>query len=264
VTGRKIGVLIVLGMTFLSCTDGRGGVENISVPSRDGNAGSPNNDHPGRLTARPKQASGATARPGLRRFRIAPGRECYLLVPATYKESRPSPFILALHGAGGNSRGALRLFAQPARTTGAVLFAPQAAGSTWDLMRGGFAADVDFLDRALESIFNRYAIDPERVVVGGFSDGASYALSLGIANGDLFRKIIALSPGFVAPGPPHGRPKIFIAHGRDDQVLPFDSTSNRIVPVLRDYGYDVTFRVHPEGHIPGPRLDEAADWYARG
>jgi phospholipase/carboxylesterase len=79
----------------------------------------------------------------------------------------------------------------------------------------------------------------------------------------LFRKIIALSPGFVAPGPPHGRPKIFIAHGKDDQVLPFDSTSNAIVPVLRDHGYEVTFRLHPEGHVPGPRLDDAADWYAR-
>jgi phospholipase/carboxylesterase len=263
VTGREIGVLILLGMAFLSCAEGRGGVENIGVPSHDGNAGSAKKDHPGRIEARPKHASGATARPGLRRFRLAPGRECYLLVPATYKENRPAPFILALHGAGANSRGALRLFARPARITGAVLFAPQAESSTWDLMRGGFGPDVDFIDRALESIFNRYAIDPQRVVVGGFSDGASYALSLGITNGDLFRKIIALSPGFVAPGPPHGRPKIFIAHGKDDQVLPFDSTSNAIVPVLRDHGYEVTFRLHPEGHVPGPRLDDAADWYAR-
>jgi len=33
----------------------------------------------------------------------------------------------------------------------------------------------------------------------GFSDGASYALSVGITNGDLFTHVIAFSPGFVAP-----------------------------------------------------------------
>jgi phospholipase/carboxylesterase len=129
-------------------------------------------------------------------------------------------------------------------------------------MAGGFGPDVNFIDRALKRLFNRYAIDPQRVVVGGFSDGASYALSLGITNGDLFRKIVALSPGFLAPGPPHGRPEVFIAHGKGDQVLPYTSTSKRIVTVLRNHGFEVTFRVHPEGHIPGPRLDDAAKWFA--
>ena len=33
----------------------------------------------------------------------------------------------------------------------------------------------------------------------GFSDGASYALSLGAANGDLFTHIAAFSPGFMRP-----------------------------------------------------------------
>ncbi len=31
----------------------------------------------------------------------------------------------------------------------------------------------------------------------GFSDGASYALSLGVPNGDLFTHIVAFSPGFM-------------------------------------------------------------------
>lgn len=259
---RKIAVLMLLGATLLSCGDGEGGVENFGVPGGNDTAGSPDRDHPGRLTARPKQVTARKVRPGLRRFRLAPGRESYLFVPPTYQENRPAPFIMMLHGAGGNSRGALRLFVRPARTTGAILFAPQAEDSTWDLMTRGFGPDVNFIDRALERLFNRYAIDPQRVAVGGFSDGASYALSLGITNGDLFRKIIALSPGFLAPVPPQGRPEIFIAHGEDDQVLPYASTSKRIVPVLRNRGFEVTFRVHPEGHVPGPRLDDAAKWYA--
>jgi predicted esterase len=34
------------------------------------------------------------------------------------------------------------------------------------------------------------------LAVSGFSDGASYALSIGPANGDLFTHVMAFSPGF--------------------------------------------------------------------
>ena len=51
--------------------------------------------------------------------------------------------------------------------------------------------------------------------------------------------------------------------GVENISVPFDSTSKRIVPVLRNHGYEVTFRLHPEGHVPGPRLDDARAWYAR-
>lgn len=41
------------------------------------------------------------------------------------------------------------------------------------------------------------AIDPAHVAIGGFSDGASCALSLGLVNGDLFTHVMAFSPGLV-------------------------------------------------------------------
>ena len=56
-------------------------------------------------------------------------------------------------------------------------------------------------------------VDPARLVIGGFSDGASYALSLGLINGQLFRKVAAFSPGFVVTGEPEGKPRVFISHG---------------------------------------------------
>jgi predicted esterase len=83
---------------------------------------------------------------------------------------------------------------------GLVLLAPESRGTTWDVLRGGYGPDVAFIDRALEQTFGRYAVDPRRLAVGGFSDGASYALSLGITNGDLFGHVLAFSPGFMAPG----------------------------------------------------------------
>ena len=69
--------------------------------------------------------------------------------------------------------------------------------------------------------------------VSGFSDGASYALSLGVANGDLFDSVIAFSPGVLAPRVSKGRPRFFVSRGTEDQVLPIGRTSRRLVPELR-------------------------------
>ena len=38
-------------------------------------------------------------------------------------------------------------------------------------------------------------IDPSRIAMAGFSDGASYSLSVGLANGDLFSAVFGFSPG---------------------------------------------------------------------
>jgi phospholipase/carboxylesterase len=93
--------------------------------------------------------------------------------------------------------------------------------------------DIAFIDRALAQTFNRYAIDPSKVAIAGFSDGASYALSVGLTNGDLFTHVIAFSPGFMAPGAQVGRARLFISHGKTDNVLPIDHCSRVIVPQLQ-------------------------------
>lgn len=84
--------------------------------------------------------------------------------------------------------------------TGAIIVSPQSRGSTWDGIREGFGGDVELIDKALHQIFRQYDIDRRRVAIGGFSDGASYALSLGLINGQLFSHIIAFSPAFICPG----------------------------------------------------------------
>ena len=45
---------------------------------------------------------------------------------------------------------------------------------------------------------------------------ASYALSLGIANGNLFSHVLAFSLGFLAPASQTGSPRIFVSHGTQD------------------------------------------------
>ncbi len=152
-----------------------------------------------------------------------------------------------------------------ADATGLLLLAPASRDRTWDLLVDRrYGPDLDLINRALELTFSRYAVDPERVAIGGFSDGASYALSLGITNGDLFTHVIAFSPGFMPPAGRRGSPRIFVSHGRRDGVLPIDRCSRRIVPQLERAGYDVLYREFDGGHTISSEIAlEAVGWFTR-
>ena len=200
---------------------------------------------------------GRHCRPGTTELRVGARTALLEVTPGT----GPRALLLSLHGAGGAPRGGLWLFRAAEREPGLVILAPGADGNTWDF--GG--DDTAFLGRALERTFARCRVDPRRVAVGGFSDGATLALTLGLANGDLFRSIVALSPGGVLSESRAGRPRVFVAHGRRDDVLPLERTSGRIVPALRDAGYRVTFRTFGDGHfVPLAVSTAAVRWLLRG
>jgi len=193
---------------------------------------------------------------------LARERDALLFVPANYRPDHPAPFVLSLHGAGGNEQSGLYPLHELADEAGFVLLAPAARRQTWDVILGGYGPDVAFINHALEEVFARCSIDPTRLAIGGFSDGASYALSLGLTNGDLFRRILAFSPGFMAPATQRGQPEIFISHGSRDEVLPIASTSRRIVPQLEQAGYDVVYREFDGPHTVPPEIAvEAVRWF---
>lgn len=216
----------------------------------------------GRLGARPSEVSVPKAPLGEQRLGLRKGRDGLVYVPFGYKADRPAPLIVLLHGAGGNAPNTLGLLRPFADDTGAILVVPESRGATWDMILDTYGPDAEFIDRALAFVFSRYSVDPARVAISGFSDGASYALSLGIANGDLFRHILAFSPGFAAPVATNGAPRIFISHGDDDAVLSIDRCSRRIVPKLERAGYAVRYREFDGGHtVPHDIAREAVDWF---
>jgi phospholipase/carboxylesterase len=219
----------------------------------------------GRLRARPATTAGAGL-VGLRPLELGAAREGYLYVPPTYEAVRPAPLVVLLHGAGEDARDGLALLRSQADGAGLVLLAPTSSEYTWDVIAGRrYGPDLAAIDRALESTFSRYAVSPTRVAVGGYSDGASYALSLGITNGDLFTHVLAFSPGFVAPAGQEGSPRIFISHGTRDRWLPIDSCSRRIVPRLERAGYEVRYREFDGGHVIPPGIGgEAVGWFIAG
>ena len=102
------------------------------------------------------------------------------------------------------------------------------------------------------------AVDVSRLAVGGFSDGAGYALALGVTNGDLFTNVIAWSPGYMRFPAERGSPRIFVSHGTQDWVLPIDRCSRLLVPRLRAAGHDVYYREFDGLHTLPPELARMA------
>ncbi len=210
----------------------------------------------GRLAARPVPG-GRGGPAGERRLGAGEKRDGLILAPAA---AGPAPLLVWLHGAGGSAQGGTKLWREMAPEAGLIVLAPDSRDRTWDVMTGGFGPDVAFIDAVLGEVFRLYPIDPARVAIGGFSDGASYALSLGAANGGLFTHILACSPGFMAPPREEGRPRIFIAHGLRDRILPVGN-ARAIAKRLKKKRYDVTWREFDGPHtVPRDIAREALGW----
>jgi phospholipase/carboxylesterase len=219
----------------------------------------------GRLLASPAPPpSQPKADTGLRRLGLGSGRDGLLYVPPGRDATGEMPLALTLHGAGGDARSGLSHLIDLADEFGLVLLAPESRGRTWDVLAGGFGPDVGFIDRALGQTFDRLNVDAGRLAITGFSDGASYALSLGLTNGDLFTHAIAFSPGFAAPADRRDNPPVFVSHGTRDRVLPIERCSRRIVPQLEREGYEVSYREFDGPHtVPGEVAREALAWFTR-
>jgi Predicted esterase len=217
----------------------------------------------GRVAARPR-AGVKTAAAGQIMLGLDRERDAILQLPRSASQS-PLPLLVMLHGATQSAEDMFWYLGSSPEEAGVAVLAPNSRDTTWDAITGSFGEDVDFLNRALERVFETTAIDPKRLAVGGFSDGASYALSLGLINGDLFNSVVAFSPGFVIDGTPHGTPRIFISHGTRDHILPINRCGRRVAASLKSLGYDVTFREFDGDHeIPAAIAREGLRFLTNG
>jgi phospholipase/carboxylesterase len=74
----------------------------------------------------------------------------------------------------------------------------------------------------------------------GFSNGATYALSVGTANPQLFRTVIAMSPGPAFPTRFDNGQRVFVSHGQNDNVLPYFNARS-MVARMRVKGMPIEF-----------------------
>lgn len=211
----------------------------------------------GVLRASPEGASAGERRPeGASALGLGNLRDGIVVVPPG--REGPVPLVIMLHGAGATASDVVPMIADCAERHGAAILAPDSRGPTWDMLQRGYGPDVAFLDRALDTLFAALDIDPTKIAIAGFSDGASYAISLGLTNGRLFSDILAFSPGFAAPTRTEDAPRIFVSHGREDPVLPIGRCGRRVAAALEEAAYDVDYREFVGGHVVPLDMVEAA------
>jgi predicted esterase len=171
------------------------------------------------------------------------------------------PLLVLLHGAGRGRLWMIEHFRAEADKRGIVLLAPTSKGVTWDAVsvalapstrdsplemkmgrRFSTSRDSKRVDAAIANLAIAVAFDRARTVLAGFSDGATFALAMGMARSETFAAMIAWSPGIAieASRPARGR-RVFVSHGRKDPTLHFEVTCGDIVPLLKTEGAKVSF-----------------------
>ncbi len=215
------------------------------------------------LSQAPVPVAGDTLSPGKWRLGISDSeRDGTVYVPMSYKPGVPMPVLVMLHGFRGTAEG-VRVTFPLAEEFGVIVLAPESRDVTWGQSIPGFDEDVRYVGMAFRWVSEVLTIDTTRVALGGVSDGANYALNMGLAYGDTFNHMMIFSAGFFGPFRKEGKPKIFLAHGTRDEQMPIDRTARRIVPQLKADGYDVTFREYDGPHgAPAPVVREGFEWFA--
>ena len=115
-----------------------------------------------------------------------------LLTPDEIDPARSYPLITVLHGAGRQDEMLVKACRGEPERRQALFFVPRSVAPTWDLITGNGRADLDFLHYAYDLIYRRYPVAANAQCLIGYSDGASYALSLGLSNPGFFSALSQL------------------------------------------------------------------------
>lgn len=187
------------------------------------------------------------------------------------------PLLVLLHGAGHRQREMLERMEADADKRGLVLLAPTSKGITWDKVasaeeppdmssqlassmarRFSASRDADRVEAAIAALGKILPVDRNRTVLAGFSDGATFALAMGLSRAHDLSAVIAWSPGIAIEtvSPARGR-RVFISHGRQDPLLSFDETCGEIVPMVESEVGKVTFMPFTGVHEVPPAVKDA-------
>ncbi len=182
-----------------------------------------------------------TAVPGLNTIASGTSRRFVVYVPSNYTDDRTWPVAILLHGSGDRGITMVNALSRDAETEGVILLAPDANRYTWDLIFGDVGPDAEFIEQVLGWAFDHVQVDPARLTLGGFSDGATYTAWLGMLNGDIFSQLLIMSGCARFPDDRTGTPRILMLHGNNDPVFGRDTCVPLLLPSLQAAGYDVRY-----------------------
>ncbi|MEH3118029.1 MAG: esterase [Methylorubrum populi] len=208
----------------------------------------------GRLAFLPRLPTKPPLPPGRHALGLFETRDALIRVPEHIDARLPTPLVVLFHGGGGGAEKILPMLEGHADKRGFLLLAPQSLHPTWDLVIAGNGPDRERLDRALAEVADRFLIDPRHLAFAGHSDGGSYALSLGLTNGDRVSHLIVSSAGFLSVQVQAGAPKVFLSHGTRDAQIGIDRSGRTHARLLRAAGYDLTYVEYDGPHAYDPSV----------
>ena len=184
-----------------------------------------------------------------------------LYVPERYDASRSWPLVVALHGGSGNGRDFLWTWLREARSRGCILLSPTSRGSTWALDHP--ERETPALREMVAFVRERWNVDPERVLLTGLSDGATFSLLAGLERDAPYTALAPVS-GVLHPEAERrgllaaaaGR-RIYLVHGALDWMFPV-ALARMADETLRAAGADVTYREIEDLSHAYPREENAA------
>ena len=186
------------------------------------------------------------------------------------------PALFVMHGIGSNEHNMLALvngledsfyiFSVRGHLT-------QGSGYAYFTIQGYGKPHREVFDEGINKLANfidyasaNYPIDPEKLYLLGFSQGAIVSMTLAVTLGNKIKGIVALSgyiPQFVKEEymiNVGNHLSVFISHGEFDQVLPYEWGKEN-VDYFTKLGVPTTFKTYREGHtVSEKNLQDSKLW----
>ncbi len=185
--------------------------------------------------------------------------------PENHDPNAPCPLVMALHGGSGHGRQFLWNWIREARGRGLTVVTPTSTGETWSLMDPEI--DIAHLTRVLDRVREHVAVDPERLLLTGMSDGGTFTLLAGLTEESPFTHLAPVAASFhpllltmTEPDRIAGLP-IYLVHGALDWMFPV-STGRTASRALSAAGARVTYReIDDLSHVyPIDENNRIIDW----
>lgn len=191
-----------------------------------------------------RSAAGTTCREILRmEFRA---RHYYLFLPKTTGDER-LPCLIFLHGMGGNMKPYLWVLSRMSTRMKCAVIAPTFGLGNWDRPEG-----AEFVVNVAEEALATLPLDPERLFLLGYSNGAMGVTRAALTEPTLFKGLIYLSP--VTEDEFFSSPE-FLAHKQDRKILFLHGGRDRRIPLsfvqgtvasLEQLGCNVRLKVYDD------------------
>lgn len=186
------------------------------------------------------------------------------ILPPRHDPAKPAPLIIALHGSGGTPDEMEMAWKNVAAKHNAILCVP---GGMRPLGRGYqwmFMDESEWLIlHALDMCKKRHNIDPQRVVLTGFSQGGNMSFYMAMRHPELYRGVVPVAAHYesnVAPLPQpaaKSMPRFALLVGAQDEGA---ASYRELDAALRKAGVPARLKIYPGlGHAFPPDHERELD-----